>query len=984
MHRVRDLTALLAILVPAALAPAQRPQPVTGDRLTGFVLPILPLEADIRLEALRAWGWSIEDTKRLVLEGEVTIEIGAYRVRGASATVWINRITTDDGPINQIAAYFERADQPANRAGLGVSGKHLLLTGSAVGSVDLNVALLRRQPPPRSRLLSEGERRLAGYLRGLLAEPPPGLSNLPQTEADRREPTRAPRPGEPLVPEPEPIRPDVAAPPGRPAEPPLFDPEGTVWFSWQDLRVTTGEQENVVTAMGPIVVQYLTDRGDQRWSQLTLTAERAVVFTDPGPIEDILTGRMPAGSVRGIYLEGNVIASADKGDYTLRAPKIYYDFLTNQAIVTEAVLRTYDRQHRVPIYARAKEMRQIAANQWTAGQAKVSTSEFFTPHFAIGARRVTVTERPGSDGETGGSEDSTVHIDARDITLDFGGVPLLYWPSLSGSVQDIPLRSIEVGGRESLGVVVETTWNAFTLLGMEPPPGWDAEIRADGYTDRGPGGGVRFRYDRDRMRGELDLYYLHDDGIDRSSAGRDVEPSASNRGYALWEHQARFGRWTLQGQGAYISDATYINSWRPRDFEDRREYETSGYLKYVKNHEALTLLGKYNINDFLSNGWLLASREYTVNKLPEVSYRRYGDSLFGDRITYSSETRAGRVRLAFQESTPAELGLPGAAFGIPPGVPIDDALRASGLNQDWVARFDTRHEVAMPMAVGPLKVVPFVVGRITAYNEDFEAFSGLDDQVRAFGAVGVRLNTRLQRVDNTVESRLFDLHRLRHIIEPRFLAWYGATNIDDGDLPVYDEAVESIGGGSVLQVGVRNTWQTQRGGPGRWRSVDVLTVDASYVHNSNDAVIESPIPRFYEYRPEYSRFGDHVRGSAVWLLSDSFSIAGEGLYDLDNDVFIMGSVGTELRHSPLLSTFVEYRYIEPGDDELLEVGWNYELTSKYRVSFRPQWDFDTNDLRAIRLIVTRRFPDFDITFEIRRDEISNETTVGASMDLVQF
>jgi hypothetical protein len=66
------------------------------------------------------------------------------------------------------------------------------------------------------------------------------------------------------------------------------------------------------------------------------------------------------------------------------------------------------------------------------------------------------------------------------------------------------------------------------------------------------------------------------------------------------------------------------------------------------------------------------------------------------------------------------------------------------------------------------------------------------------------------------------------------------------------------------------------------------------------------------------------------------------------------------------------------------VGWNYELTPKYHVSFRPQWDFEENDFRAIRLIVTRSFPDFKLAIEIRRDEIEDQTTIGASMDLVEF
>jgi lipopolysaccharide assembly outer membrane protein LptD (OstA) len=789
------------------------------------------------------------------------------------------------------------------------------------------------------------------------------------------------------------VRPPAAAPAPealvarpQPAAPPLLEPEGTLWFSWGGLHVTAGEQENVITATGPVVVQYVTDRGDERWSQLMLSAQRAVVFTDPGPIEGLLTGRASVESIRGIYLEGNVIVTADRGDYSVRAPQVYYDFHSNQAIIVEAVLRTYDRRYRVPIYARAEEMRQIAANQWTARRARVSTSEFFTPHFALGARRVTVTERPGTADAQPSPQESDIYIESRDNTLELSGFPILYWPGFSGTVEDVPLRSVEVGSKESDGVRIRTKWNAFSLLGMDRPDGVDAELRADGFTKRGPGGGVFVTYDRAAINGVVDLYYLHDEGEDRTSSGRDVEPDDENRGLALWEHQVQLDRnWTFQGQASYISDETFITSWRKDDFAERREYETGAYLRHVKDNAAFTVLSKYNLNDYISNSYLLASRAYQVQKVPEVTYRRYGDSFFDDSVTYSTETRVGRVRFNLETGTPQDLGVPARAFGISPTTPIDSALRAAGYSEHWVSRFDTRHEVALPLKAGPLNIVPFLVGRFTAYSDDFGEFNGTTDKDRAFGATGVRMQTHLQRVDNTVENRLFDLHRLRHIIEPRVVAWYGAANkLDLGELPVYDQAVEAIGGGTVLEAAVHSVWQTQRGGPGRWRSVDVLTVDASYVYNSGDVNRASPTPQMFDYRPEYSQFGDHVYGSAIWLLSDHFSVSGQATYDLDEDLLARAAVGAELRHTPVLATFVEYRYLEADDNRLLEMGWNYKLTPKYRVSLRPQWDFEEDDFRAVRLVVTRAFPDFTLAIEVRRDEIEDETTVGASLDLVEF
>jgi hypothetical protein len=982
------LAAHLLLLAATAAAPDTvelPPSSVVGDRLTGFVLPVEPAEGDIQLAALRARSWSVEDTRCLLLERDAKVHIGQYDLRGDAAVVWLNRIPSPDGLINQIAVYFEQADQPASYAGLGVRGRQLLVTGSARGKIELEVALLQPGPPPKSRLVREGQRRLGEYLSTLLVAPLPPLATYPQFAAVPPPAPPVPEPGGlVMLPAPEPEAPAAPVVP-QPTEPPLFEPEGMVWFSVGHVHVDTGEQEDVITAWDPVVVQYVSDQGEEEWSQLTLSAQRAVVFTDPGPTEALLAGGMSVKSIRGIYLEGNVVVTANEGDYTVRAPQVYYDFRTNRAIMTEAILRTYDRKNRIPVHARAEEMRQIAANQWTAQRAKVSTSEFFTPHFALGARRVTVTERPGAPGPEGDPGASTIHVESQDNTLEMSGVPFLYWPRLSGNARDMPLRNVSVGARESEGIGIRTAWNLFSLLGREAPSGVDSEIKVDYFTERGPGGGLLFTYDRAAILGGIDLYYLHDRGTDRTSSGLDVVPSTENRGVALWEHDQELGGgWTVQGQASYISDPTFITTWRDWDFYNRREYETTGYLRNINQNTGLDLLTKYNLNSYISNSYLLASRAYQVRKLPEFSYRRYGDSLLGDSFTYSGETRASYLQFSLETSTPAELGVPAAAFGIPSNTPVDDALRAAGYRENWIGRFDTRHELAMPLKFGAVNMVPFVVGRITAYSDNFEPFNGTTDQTRYFGAAGLRVQTQIQRVDNSVENRLLDLHRIRHIIEPRLVAWWGATNIDDGQLPVYDQSVESIGGGGAVELGVRNVWQTQRGGPGRWHSSDVLTVDASVELNTADAVVESPNPRFFAYRPEYSQFGDHVYGSLMWLLSDQLSVAAQATYDLENNVLSRGSVGTELRHSPSLTTYVEYRVIDADSTELLELGIKYLLTTKYTLDFRPQWDFDENQFRSIVFIVTRRFPDFELNVEVGRDYIQDETFIAASLGLVQF
>ena len=986
MSRAIARVGFVGVLVTITAAGAQRTANVTGDRLTGFVLPIEPVDGSIDITALRAWAWVIDDTRRLMLDGGVRIRVGGYDIQGKTAVVWINRIPSAAGLINQLAVYLPEVQNPANRSGLGLSGKDVLMTASTRGPVTLDVARLDDRPPPPTGLLRQAERRLAASLRRLLREPLPPLSYLPQIDQPGPATPAVPQPGGtpvppmPMAPQPQRVR--VAS--GGVETPPLFGAGGTVWFSWNELNIISGEDENVITATGSIVVQYIADGGDDRWSQITLRAQRAVVFADPGPLDALLTGRVDANTLRGIYLEGNAVVTARHGEYTVRAPQMYYDFDTGQAVMVNAILRTYSRERGIPVVARAQELRQVAANQWTAKRAIVSTSEFFTPHFAIGARQVTVTQRPGAADR---DADSTLFFETRDNTLQVEGVPLLYWPKFAGTADEVPVRGIEVGYRDTDGVRILTKWDPFVLLGMEKPRGVDATVKLDGFTQRGAGGGLDLTYDLSAAMGEVDLYYLYDTGTDRTSSGLDVKPAGENRGLALWSHKHTLNEdWYVWADLSYISDETFITTWREKEFYNRREYETAAYLRYTGHNSAFDTLFKYDINDFISNSYLLASRAYQVEKVPELTYRRYGDSLFDDLLTYSSETRLSRMRFSFQEGTPRQLGVPPTAFG--PGIGPDDSISAAfiaaGFPTEYVNRFDSRHEFAMPVRAGPVTITPYVVGRFTAWSSAVESFSTDAKDTRVFGAAGVRLNTQVQHVDNTVESRLFDLHRLRTIIEPRLTAWYGYTDVPDGALPVYDQGVESIGGASVVEVGLNTTWQTQRGGPGRWRSVDVLKIDASLVMNSGDANRESPTPQFFAYRPEYSQFGDHVQGAATWTISDSLSVVGQATYDLDNSVLARGSIGTNLRHTPLLSTYVEYRFIDANDTKLLGVGWQYDITSKYNVLLLPQWDFVASDFRAITLVLVRRFPDFDFTLRITRDEITDQTTLGASLDLVEF
>lgn len=979
-RRVWFRASLLLLVCAASASAAQDSVRISGDRLSGVVLPVQPQQGPIELRATRAHTWVVDDTNRLFLEGDVLVRLADHEFRGNEAVVWMNRLPTRDGLVNQIAVYFDRVRDSGKRAGLGAEGRGLLITGSSRGGAALEVTLRTEGRPAGNALVGEGEQRLAEYIRRLLAEPP-DLARVPQVKppkvADQPVVTPGGAPADVAKQAALPTRIEL---PGDPADQqiPIFVPGGPVTFLADQVNVIEGDYENAVVATGSLVVEYVDDRGREEWDRLVLSAERGVLFTDPIPLTEMATG-LRRESVHGIYLEGNVVASDDQ--YTVRCQRVYYDVERNRAIMLDSVLRTYSREINRPVYARASELRQVAENEWTAAKARISTSEFFTPHISIGASQVTVTQQ-----DVEGPDGRETRFDSRNNTLNIGDTPIFWWPRLSGTTESIPLKGVSIGENDNDGIRIETRWDLYALLGKPRPAGVDTDFKLDGYTERGIGTGLEFAYDFSQSHGLVDVYGMYDTGEDRTSAGRDVEPDREFRGLALWEHREQLGPdKDLFLQLSYISDPTFVTALREDDFEERREYETSAYYRDVSDQVGFTALTQYHLNNFISNDYLLASRQYHVNKVPELTYHRFADMWFDGQVRYDSEYRLSRMQFDFDTSTPRELGLRAESL---PGIGLDDEIREvfreRGFASEYVARFDTRHEWTMPLTWGEINVDPFVVGRATAYDSDFEEFSSDADDLRVFGSAGVQFSMTFQRVFNDVQSRLLDLHRLRHIVEPSILLWYGYSDVDQTDLPVYDPEVESIATGANARFGVRNTWQTQRGGPGYWRSVDFLILDTAVVFTSSDTDRESPVPQFFTFRPEYSQFGDHFDGTIIWNVSDTLSLVSDLIYDFDESRVGRGSVGGELRHSPLLSTFVEFRYIDPSDTELLDVGWNYQITPRYRVSLVPQWDFRNDEFRSLRVRLVRSFPEFDFILAVRHDEIRGQTTFSANIGRVEF
>ncbi|MBI1373778.1 MAG: LPS assembly protein LptD [Phycisphaera sp.] len=969
---------------------------------TGLALPNVPIPASLEMKSTRANSWTAGSSKYVLLDGDVSIKINAYGLKADRAVAIITNQTVNGVEARHLGIYLDNVREFGGTP-IEQEATRLLVTAVITGDVKLQTDDLSPTPKGDDPLVNAATDRLNRYLTAIAqnTQPLPGGPRLYDRErfVDRavREaaltgeaPKLPPEVADLLPPDKRPPSMVQIGPDGKPIAGPA-KPERTAQVDFNAGRIVGNRKEGYVLLVGDIRVLY-EDPNTGR--QLSLRADKAVIFTKPtgegdnGPVAQSID----SGQIEGVYLEDNVIAS--DGQYTLRGPRMFYDLKTSRAVVLDAVFFTWDVERQIPLYVRAKELRQHSQHEWSATSARMTTSEFAEPHFSIGVNQVTIEADRSGAGLTGH------HIKAENITLNAGKVPLFYWPEISGTAADVPLQSISVGGGSRRGATMETRWDLFNLLSVDKPTGVNASLLVDGYTKRGVGIGTNWDYDVNNAFGKFDAYYLYDRGTDEPGGREQVDPDSENRGRVVWRHRHLLpDNWEASIELAWLSDPTFLEEWYPDDANAEKEYETSIFLKQQRDDWAFTFLAKYDLLDFVPQNDVLQTRGgfgepgagYTVNKFPELAYHRIANSLWDDRLTWYSENRGSVMQINLPRDSPRDRGFSPSeitalyGMGVTGGTEYGTLLEGAGYDDSVRYRLDTRQELDAPIKLGPVSVVPYVVGRVTAYDDGFDTFKGDDgvagnnDNIRLWGATGVKLHASFYSDHPNLENELFDVHGLRHIIEPSANLFFAATTIDQSDLPVYDYDVESLAEGGFVRIGVRNTFQTRRGGPGNWRNVDLLRIDTNGVIATGEPDRESPIARFFDYRPEMSLVGDHVSNEIAWQVTDTMAFVSNLNYSFEDNELVRTNLGITFDHTPRLTSFVMYRDIEPLSSSLLRYGFDYQLTSKYFITMAHSWDIEHGESRSVSLTLTRRLPRWLLIVSFDIDTVEDITSAGIAL-----
>ncbi|HEY1687103.1 MAG TPA: LPS assembly protein LptD [Tepidisphaeraceae bacterium] len=944
--------------------------------LFGLLLGGKPLAAQIQppvdflhITASNARNWSQGSTQVVLLHGPVSIEMENVHLRANSAIIWL-KPSSDGVVVQQEAQVALIGNAVVTEDNMQRSGPTLFINALVRGDISLTTTT-----GTSSDKLNEDESASPLYQKALVlrkqAEGPP-----------QYHPTTVPT---------------------LPYE--VLNIQHPSAFEFKHIETVETPQGRVAAVLsGGVTIIYRSEKNES----LEFQAERAVVFTKLKSLGELGQNRQAKSiqeNVESIYLEGDARITytpvAGKGaEQRLLANRAFYELTTDRAILTDVIIHTSDPKSVVPVTVRAQTVRQLAHDEFEVDHVQLSSSSFATPSFSVAATRAYV-QQVDTDEETNNTQ---TFFQANNAFIDMWGVPIFYLPYTSGSVSNRPiaLRQLQFGKSDYFGFHIKTDWGFFETIGEPPPPNLDIDYHLDYFDTRGPATGVDATYYGGYLNnntkeawdfaGDFHAYIVADTGIDQFGGSRYAVDSADMfdkavRGHFLWTHQYFLpDDWQVQLRAGYASDPNYLEEWDPDDFFKDNPHDLSLYAKHQTNTSALTILGEAQPNNFVTTSDDVAN-QFSVQRLPELTYHEIGDSFLDDKTTFFSDNSLSALNFSKSGATLAQQGY---GPGLSPGIPSLGVIGSAGpadVPESETYRGDFRQELDYPINASEFKVVPYVVGRYTGYSNSI----GGSIQNRALTALGVRASTAFWAVDDTAHSTLFDINRIRHVVEPEVNLFTSAENVDRDNLYIYDQDVDAINDITGGQLALRQTWQTKRGGPGEWHSVDFLTLDVE----ANGFMNKPPMSQLDPANPTYNLNGfrgayfysepeasiprDSINAQSSWRVSDQFIVLGDEEWNADTDVLATASIGAAIKTLPRVVYFIGTRYIAPLDSNVTTVAVSYDLSEKYTVAFSQSFDFSQNqDVNSTGYLV-RKFDSFTCALEIFYDATIKESGVSFNL-----
>jgi hypothetical protein len=748
-----------------------------------------------------------------------------------------------------------------------------------------------------------------------------------------------------------------------------------------------------IAVQGPQIAE-LPEFGNQSTDRAVITADNVVVWQSS--LEQYGQGDVTRWE---LYLEGNVMFAM--GDRVVFADRMYYDANFSRGTILSAEVLTPIPSYKGLVRLKADVVRQVNENYYQAHGASITSSRIGVPRYWLQSNQVDIRRQPtnprlnsnyalASNQQTAFDQrfdpfnqtadqasDPYLQVDRGQLpfTTDYIntaestgnavyllGVPVFYWPRFKTNLDNPSyyLERVRIGNDNVFGTQVFTGFDMYQILGIDnPTPGTQWILDLDYLSERGFAFGTEYTYQYDSFlgfpgiaNGQYRSWFINDSGLDNLGRGRTAVPLEEElRGQTLLRHHHQFNRNTnLRAELGYLSDRNFLEQYFEREWDTGKDYTTGAILTNNYRNQSVTLNADFQINDFFTQTEWLPRADHFISGQP---------LLFGRAVLH------GHTHLGYGRFQPLDA----------PTNPVDllkfDPL-AWEVTQAEGVRTGTRQEIDFPVSLGPVKVVPYVLGDATYWQEDITQ----NDLFRAYGQTGIRASLPMWNVDPTVQSCLYNLNGLAHKVtfDTEFL--YADASQDLDELPLYDQLDDDsqeafrrrfafdtfniMPGGNVplafderyfahrygmqsrvsspaneiaddlmvMRSGIRNRWQTKRGLPGEQRIIDWMTfdVEAAYFPKAD--------------RDNFGQDFGMLDYDYSWHIGDRLSLVSDGYFDFFNEGLKTASVGVHASRPAVGNIYLGVRSIEgPISSNVLSASVTYQMSDKWIVQAGSSVDF---------------------------------------------
>ncbi|MBI2806396.1 MAG: hypothetical protein HYX68_15560 [Planctomycetes bacterium] len=777
----------------------------------------------------------------------------------------------------------------------------------------------------------------------------------------------------------------------------------------------------IVTGTGGVIVLIngAARRTPDNPGNLDIEADHVVIWTKGNGqklFSDMKSEHGADSGAHEIYMSGHVeIRTRTKNEVeTLRAEEVYYDVRRGVAVARKADLEIMSGKLYRPLHMITDELIQVNPKLYKAvGVGLYSSIIPSDPGLIFNADDVTIDERqtertylglfPAYDRDGKRVVDTERHFTGRNLVARIEGVPLFYFPYLRGNIEDPlgPFEGANISYDRILGFQLYTTWDIYDLLNLPKIEGTRWRLNADYLSARGPGLGTEFDFrGRDLFgtkayfTGVMKLYGMMDNNPDLLGGNRGQEtfwPSAMTpipithptyRGWAYGKINVQDlpAGFNVLGQLSFLSDRNFLEQYYFNTHLNELNQNTYLYAKQQQDNWAWSLFGQISVREWVTE----------TDWLPKADGYLTGQTFLDDWLVYNARASAGFGRLR-----PSSL----APFAYMPTDIRTDA-----------GRVDLLQDISLPFYLGPVKVAPYVVGDLAYYSQDVSG----DSRGRLYGGAGLRWNMPLSRLFPDIQSELFNLNGIYHKVNltgnyftaassSRFtnFSQFDRLNDDATDQalrditprqsalnptnasyltssPLFnpqsylirrliDSNVDTLDQIDVLQLGIRQRWQTKRGFPGNEHVIDWMTFNLGV----------SIFPR--SDRDNFGHTFGILEYDWTWNIGDRTALTSSGWFepfDGGPRVFDFGAV---LQRPDTTQFYIGYRQIDPVRSKAVVANVTYPFSSKYALTANTIWDFGVN-VQTYGVYLTRMGTDVMVNFGINYNSTVN--TFGVAFEVL--